>query len=84
VSREREERRSARRVRKAEKRAAKADEKRATAEAGLSLVAADEPATPEARGFADCPCPKDCTLHRDCLSCVAFHAGRRELPRCVR
>ena len=80
----REERRAAKEARKAERYAAKADRKRATAEANLSLVAAGEPASPEARGFAACPCTKDCTLHGDCLPCVAFHASRGERPRCDR
>ena len=80
----REERRAAKEARKAERYAAKADRKRATAQANLSLVAAGEPATPQARGFTACPCPKDCTLHGDCLPCVAFHANRGERPRCDR
>jgi hypothetical protein len=85
VSREREERRAAKEARGADKRAAKADRKRATAEGFLSLVAAGEAASPQARGFSDCPCAKDCTLHGDCLPCVAYHAGRRgERPRCER
>ena len=46
----REERRAAKEARKAERHAAKADRKRATAQANLSLVAAGEPATPQARG----------------------------------
>lgn len=85
VSREREERRAAKDARRAEKRAAKADSKRATAEGFLSLVATHEAASPQARGFSTCPCTKDCTLHGDCLPCVAYHAGRRnERPRCER
>jgi hypothetical protein len=80
VSRPREER-SAKRV---EKHAAKAREKRAAAEANLSAVPAGEPVTPRARGFEACPCPKDCTLHGECLLCVSFHARRGEQPRCLR
>ena len=66
------------------RRAAKADKKRATAEANLSALPAGEPATPLARGFEACPCQKDCTLHGECLCCVAYHGSRSELPRCLR
>ena len=77
-------RRAARDARKAERRAARADRKRATAEGFLSLVAAGEAASPQARGFAVCPCTKDCPLHGECHLCVAYHAGRRdESPRCI-
>jgi hypothetical protein len=83
MSRDREDRRAAKDARRADKRAAKADRKRATAESFLSLVAAGEAASPQARGFSECPCTKDCALHGDCLPCVAYHAGRRnERPRC--
>jgi hypothetical protein len=84
VSRGREERRAAKDARRTERRTARADRKRATAAENLSLVPAGEPATPEARGFSACTCTKDCTLHGDCLPCVAYHAGRGEQPRCVR
>jgi hypothetical protein len=84
VNGHREARRAAREARRADRRAAKAGKKRAAAEADLSLVAAGAPATPEARGLAACTCTKDCTLHGDCLPCVAFHAGRGERPRCDR
>jgi hypothetical protein len=71
--------------RRAAKDARRADKKRATAEGFLSLVAAGEPASPQARGFETCTCTKDCTLHGECLLCVAYHAGRRgERPRCER
>jgi hypothetical protein len=80
MSRSREDR-SAKR---AEKHAAKAREKRAAAEAYLSAVSAGELATPQERGFEACPCPKDCTLHGECLLCVSFHGQRGEQPRCLR
>ncbi len=80
----REDRRATKRAARAEKHAAKADEKRATATAHLSAVPAGEPATAQARGFEACPCPKDCSLHGDCLLCVSFHGSRRELSRCLR
>jgi hypothetical protein len=83
MSREREDRRVAKDARRADKRAAKAEKKRATAEGFLALLAEGEAASPQVRGFATCPCTKDCTLHGDCLPCVAYHAGRRsERPRC--
>ena len=80
MSRSREDRNA----RRAERHAAKAREKRATAEAHLSAVASGELATPQARGFDTCPCPKDCTLHDECLLCVSFHGHRGEQPRCLR
>jgi hypothetical protein len=80
MSRSREGRRAAR----ADRHAAKAREKRATAEAHLAAVSTGEPATPQARGFDACPCPKDCTLHGECLLCVSFHGHRGEQPRCLR
>jgi hypothetical protein len=89
MSRRREDKRvdrqAARDVRKAERRAARADRKRVTAASFLYLVAAGEAASPQDRGFATCPCTKDCPLHGECRLCVAYHAGRRdEQPRCVR
>jgi len=42
------------------------------------------PASPQARGFPDCPCPKECTLHGECKLCVAYHARKHALPRCER
>jgi hypothetical protein len=80
MSRSREDR-SAKR---AEKHAAKAREKRTTAEAYLSAVPGGEPTKPQARGFEACPCPKDCTLHGECLLCVSFPARRGAQPRCLR
>jgi hypothetical protein len=88
MSRRREESRASRQAsrdaRNAQRHAARADRKRARAECFLSLVAAGEAASPQARGFASCPCTKDCPLHGECHLCVAYHAGRRdELPRCA-
>ncbi len=60
------------------------DKKRATAVAHLELVPAGTPGTPEARGFAECPCPKSCSLHGECALCVAYHARKHALPRCER
>jgi hypothetical protein len=60
------------------------DKKRAIAMAHLALVAAGTPATPEARGYTDCPCPKKCTLHGECHFCVAYHGRKGVLPRCER
>ncbi len=80
----REQRRAAKDAARAAKHAAKADRKRIAAQADLWRLAAGEPASPEARGFVNCTCPKDCTLHGDCLLCVAYHTGRGERPRCDR
>ncbi len=69
---------------RADRHAAKAREKRAAAEAHLASLPAGEPATPQQRGFETCPCPKDCTLHGECLLCVSFHGQRGAQPRCLR
>ena len=58
------------------------DKKKARAEAHLNLVPTGTLATPAARGFAECPCPKKRTLHGDCILCVAYHARKHALPRC--
>jgi len=58
------------------------DKKREIAEAHLDGVASGTPATPLARGFAECPCPKKCTLHGECLLCSAYHGRKHGLPRC--
>jgi hypothetical protein len=63
---------------------AQRDRKRETAVAHLDLAPAGTPATPPARGFAECPCPKRCTLHGECELCVAYHARKGALPRCER
>ena len=77
-------RRDARRAARADRRRALADKKRTLAEAYLPNVPADQPPTPQARGFEACPCPKECTLHGECLLCVAYHARSERLPRCLR
>jgi hypothetical protein len=65
-------------------RSAKIDKKRVIASAHLDLVPAGTPATPQERGFAECPCPKKCTIHGECHLCVAYHARKGKLPRCQR
>ncbi len=60
------------------------DRKRERAEAGLAAVPLGTPATPRARGFGECPCPKKCALHGECLLCAAFHGRKGGLPRCSR
>jgi hypothetical protein len=60
------------------------DKKRTVALAYLHLVPAGAPATPEARGYAACPCPKDCTLHGECHLCIANHGRNGKLPYCQR
>ena len=74
----------ARAARRADRSAARHERRRALAAENLAAVPADEPATPQARGFAECPCPKDCGLHGDCLLCVAYHLRRGDPPRCAR
>jgi len=58
--------------------------RRAIAVAHLGLVPAGTPATPAARGYAECPCAKSCALHGECELCVAYHARRQALPHCER
>ena len=60
------------------------DKKRERALASRALVPAGISAAPAERGFAECPCPKDCTLHGECELCVAYHASEKVLPRCER
>lgn len=62
----------------------KSDKKREIAEAHLDCLAPGAPATPTDRGFAECPCPKRCTLHGECLLCAAYHGRKHALPRCQR
>jgi hypothetical protein len=62
----------------------KTDKKRAISAAFLHLVPADAKLTPQERGFADCPCPKKCSLHGECNFCIAYHSRKRALPRCER
>ena len=62
----------------------KGGKKRAIASAHLSLIPIGTLATPQERGYADCPCPKDCTLHGECSLCVAYHSRKGALPRCQR
>ena len=62
----------------------RSDKKRAIAVTHLALVPAGTRATPEARGFPDCPCTKNCTIHGECELCVAYHARKHALPRCER
>jgi hypothetical protein len=65
-------------------RAAKGEKKRSIGLANLHLVPAEALITPQARGFAECPCTKECVLHGDCRLCVAYHARKSASPRCER
>lgn len=65
-------------------RSVRRDKKREIAEAHMDSVVEGTLATPQERGFAGCPCPKTCTLHGECLLCVAYHGRKRALPRCQR
>lgn len=60
------------------------DKKREIAEANMDCVAEGTPATPLERGFTECPCPKRCTLHGECLLCAAYHGRKHVQPRCQR
>lgn len=60
------------------------DKKRAIALANLDKVPHGTLITPGERGFDECPCPKKCTLHGECLLCTAYHGRKGALPRCQR
>jgi hypothetical protein len=60
------------------------DKKREIALARMDGVASGTPAMPLERGFTECPCPKKCTLHGECLPCTAYHGRKHALPRCQR
>ncbi len=60
------------------------NKKRETALARLSLVPTLTRATPQARGFLECPCPKKCDLHGECPLCVSYHGRKNMLPLCER
>jgi hypothetical protein len=74
----------AREAKRAARSTARHERRRALATENLDAVPAGEAATPQERGFAACPCPKDCALHGDCLLCVAYHLRRGDPPRCAR
>ena len=61
--------------------AGRADKKRGIATAHLSLVLAGTASTPGEWGFAACPCTKKCSIHGECLLCIAYH-GRKGRPPC--
>jgi hypothetical protein len=65
-------------------RSAKCDKKREIAMMHASCVAAGTLATPKERGFEECPCPKKCTLHGECLLCTAYHGRKNAQPHCER
>ena len=66
---------------RAKRPAVKRDKRREIATAHLSIVPDGAPATPEARGYAECPCTKKCTLHGECHLCAAYHGRKGVLPR---
>jgi len=71
-------------VSKNSERLSKGDKKRAIASAHLLLVPAGTKASPQERGYVECPCPKNCGLHNECRLCVAYHGRKGGLPRCER
>jgi len=60
------------------------DGKRTGAVAHLGAVPADYPKCPQDRGFAECPCPDDCSIQGECGVCTAFHLQQGRLPFCQR
>ena len=60
------------------------DKKRETAFSCVSNISENVLASPVERGYEECPCPKKCTLHGECLLCVAYHSRKGALPRCER
>jgi hypothetical protein len=62
----------------------KRDKKREVAMAHMDCIADGTLATPKERGYEECPCPKKCTIHGECLLCVAYHGRKHALPRCER
>ncbi|MEJ2052429.1 MAG: hypothetical protein P8X42_00800 [Calditrichaceae bacterium] len=66
------------------KRKRQRDKKRERAISFLSKIAENTASSPAERGFDECPCTKKCTLHGECLLCVAYHARKNMLPECER
>jgi hypothetical protein len=60
------------------------DKKREVAMAHMDCVGDGALATPQERGFEECPCPKKCTIHGECRLCTAYHGRKHALPRCER
>jgi len=65
-------------------RSEKSNKKQMIASSYIHIVPAGTFATPQERGYIECPCPKDCTLHGECFLCVAYHGRKGRLPRCER
>jgi hypothetical protein len=60
------------------------DRKREVALAHMDCIPSGTSGTPRERGYEECPCPKKCTLHGECLLCVAYHGRKHAPPRCQR
>jgi hypothetical protein len=60
------------------------DKKREIATNYLHLITSEMFATPSERGYTECPCQKECTLHGECHLCIAYHGRKNKLPRCER
>lgn len=73
-----------RRENKSKKVKSRRDKKRERALSCLSLIPDNTFQSPQDRGYGECPCPKNCTLHGECLLCVAYHGRKGMLPRCER
>lgn len=64
--------------------ASRRDKKHESALAYVSNISENVLASPLERGYEECPCPKKCTLHGECLLCLAYHSRKGALPRCER
>ena len=62
----------------------KRDKKREKALSFVMNIPEDTLQSPQERDYNECPCPKNCTLHGECLLCVAYHAQKNQRPRCER
>ena len=60
----------------------KRDKKREKALSFVMNIPDDTLQSPWDRGYSECACPKKCTLHGECLLCVAYHTRKCQLPHC--
>ncbi len=60
----------------------KRDKKRERALSNIMNIPENTLQTPINRGYSECPCTKNCTIHGECILCVAYHASKDQLPHC--
>jgi hypothetical protein len=60
----------------------KRDKKREKALSFVMNIPDDTLQSPWDRGYSECPCPKKCTLHGECLLCEAYHTRKCQLAHC--